>query len=156
MVGPWSSACTGSELLGLLKRVSFSFGGLWLLAAEPAVARGVGLLFRVAGLRFAAVARSRYLRRMTQPETVPHQTLAEALASIVCATIAARFFRREKPAAGGDVVARELLFSLTDFVQLARLPATRRWFDEHVRSVAAAVIDDIESRGVPHSFVAPT
>lgn len=93
---------------------------------------------------------------MTKPETVPHQALAEAIASIVCATIAARFFRREKPATGGDVVARECLRPLADFEQFAALPATKRWFDEHVQSVAAAVIDDIESRGVPHSFVAPT
>lgn len=93
---------------------------------------------------------------MTKPETVPHQALAEAIASIVCAAIAARFFRREKPAAGGEVVAREFLRPLSDFVQIVAMPAARRWFDEHVQSVAAAVIDDIESRGVPHSFVAPT
>lgn len=93
---------------------------------------------------------------MTKPETRPHQTLAEALAAIVCAAIAARFFRREKPAAGGDVVVRECLRPLSELVQIAAMPAQRRWFDEHVQSVAAAVIDDIESRGVPHSFVAPT
>jgi hypothetical protein len=93
---------------------------------------------------------------MTKPETRPHQLLAEALAAIVCAAIAARFFRREKPATGGDVAPRECLVSLADFLHLAQMPAEKRWFDEHVRVIAGGVVDDFEGRGVPHSFVAPT
>ncbi len=56
-----------------------------------------------------------------------------------------------RPAAGGDVVARECVMQFGDL-----LPLDQKRYEQHVKPIAEAIVSDIGMRGVPHSFVAPT
>lgn len=87
---------------------------------------------------------------MTKPETTSPQSIAEAAAKHVAQVVADLLHFWKKPAAPGDIDARECLMALADLT-----PFDQQKIDEHIQPIADAVCSHIRMRGVPHSFVSP-
>ncbi len=102
-----------------------------------------------------ATAALRYLGGMTEtksPQTAL-QAVAEAAAKHVAEAVASFLYLWKKPATAGAVVAKEVVMRLSPR-ELA--PPMERIQQEHFQPAAGVICDTIRSRGVPHSWIAPT
>lgn len=84
-------------------------------------------------------------------EVVNAEAVAKQVAEHVVAVVDTFLQPWRKPNTSGDPSARECLMAFNDL-----LPFDQRKIESHIQPIADAVCYDIASRGVPHSFVAPT
>lgn len=88
---------------------------------------------------------------MTKPETMSPQAIVEMAAKEAVAIVNTFVLPWKKPEAGGEVVARECVMTLT-----GQKIDPETFVDQHVKPMADALCYSIAMFGVPHSFVAPT